>query len=102
MSLATKFCRMLTYFELLLPIKSQNHVITWFWRVVMYNKEFFNKVIKPCDQVLLQGHVTNYICYISTITKPLATRLGKVITYYEKFLYKKSYNPFNMWSCKVT
>ena len=36
--------------------------------------------------MVLQGHVTNQICYISATTRPLAIKLGKVVSYYKRLL----------------
>ena len=40
----------------------------------------FNKVWKSLDHVVLKDQVKNYIHYISTITRPLAIKLGKLVS----------------------
>ena len=58
----------------------------------------FHKVKRTFDHVVLKGPLKNWICYISTTTRPMTTKLGKVVTYYEKLPLIKPYNPLNMWS----
>ena len=36
------------------------------------------------DRVVLQGHVKHISCSITTTTRPMATKLGKLVTYYKK------------------
>ena len=40
-------------------------------------------------------------CYISTSSRPMASKLGKVVNYYEKRLPIKSDKPLNTGSCEV-
>ena len=44
----------------------------------------FHKVNKPFDHMLLQGPVKYFSCVISTITRPMSIKLGKVVTYYKQ------------------
>ena len=74
-------------------------------RVVLYNKEWrtsMDKVTKSLDHVVLQGHVTNWICHVSTTTRPLAIKLGKMVSYYRGISPIKSGNPLNMWFFELT
>ena len=68
---------------------------TWQGSSIEWRMSFSN-VRKSLNDVLLQGHVTNYICYISTTTKPLAINLSKVVSYYKMLPPKKSDNPLNV------
>ena len=78
--MAIKFGRMVSYLEGLPPITSHDCSITWPSR----------------------GHLTNYICYISTCAGPMNVKHGKVLTYCKGLLPIKSHNPINMWSHEVT
>ena len=45
------------------------------------------------------NHHGNYFsCCITTITRPITSKLGKVVTYYNKLQLYKSRNPFNKWT----
>lgn len=65
-----------TYYENILPVKSNNPLSTW-----------SHDRLKYC---------------ISTTTRPLATKLGKMVTFYEKLPPRKSRNPLNTLSRVVT
>ena len=47
---------------------------------------------------MLQGHVKNWVCYISTTTRSIAVKLGMKVTYYENLLPIMSHNTLNKWS----
>ena len=47
-------------------------------------------------------HVTNAKSYISTSTRPTATKLGSEFASDERILSMKSYNPLIMWTHQVT
>ena len=51
---------------------------------------------------LRQNRVANLKHYISTVRVPIATKLGRMITYLDGFLPEKSRNPLIMWSCNIT
>ena len=51
-----------------------------FVRVGTYNDKFPSILF---DQVVLQGHVKHISCCITTTTRPMATKLGKLLTYYK-------------------
>ena len=72
-------CRMVTYFEWLLTIKWHNTV-----------------------HVVLQSHMTNKNHYISSTSMPMATKLGRMVAYFERILTIRSFYVLIMWSCKVT
>ena len=38
----------------------------------------------------------------NTTTIPMATKLGRRITYLDRLLSIKSHNPLSMWSCEIT
>ena len=44
--------------------------------------------------MVLQGYLKNENCYISATTRPMATQIGKVVTYYEKLYTHKVITPF--------
>ena len=46
--------------------------------------------------------MTNLNHYISTSTVHMATKLGTMVTYLDKLLPIKSYDPLIMWSCNIT
>ena len=62
----------------------------------------FHKVTRSFDHVVWQDHVNYFSCYITTTTRSMATKLDKVVTYYEKLKPIKSYNQLNTWSHEVT
>ena len=59
MLMTTKQGRIMTYLELLLPIKSHDHIITWSFNIMSY-------------------HVINQNNYISIITMSMAINFGRV------------------------
>ena len=61
-----------------------------FGRVGMYNK-----VIRYFDHVVLQGYVKCLSCCITTVTRPIATKLGKVVTCCKKLQPIKSHSSLN-------
>ena len=44
----------------------------------------------------------NICWWLSTTTMPMATKLGRVVTYHEVLPPIKSCNPLTAWSCKIT
>ena len=67
-----------------LPWKTPTHRVTW-----------------PFHHVVLQDHATYYKHnFITTI--PVATKLGRVVTYSKKFPFIKLRDPSVTWSCNVT
>ena len=94
MLMTTKQDRLTTYLEWPLPIKSHDHIITWFCNIMWqtkitiyalhidYGYQFwqgrdiqwgvsFQKVTRSFDQVVLQGHVNYFSCCITTTVKPM-------------------------------
>ena len=51
-----------------------------------------HKLACSLNEVVLWGHVTNYIHHISTCERPKNTILGKVLTYSERIPYLKSHS----------
>ena len=49
------------------------------------------------NEVVLQGHITNKIHYISTLRRPIDRTLGKVLHYLEILLPLKSHYPLITW-----
>ena len=66
-----------------------------FGRLGIYNEGF--PFIKSSDPLITwSSKVTNYFtCCITTTTRPMATNLGKVVTYSNKIQPIKSHNPLN-------
>ena len=54
---------------------------TKFARMVIYFERHLTKIID------LQGHITNKNVYISNTRVSIATKLGRMITYLDGFLY---------------
>ena len=63
------------------------HYGDYFWGSPSHN------VTRPFGQVVLQGHVINWISYISTTTRPTTIKLGKVVSYYKGLLYIELHKP---------
>ena len=61
-----------------------------------------HKVTQALGQRVLQDHVTNYKNCISTTTVPVATKHGRILTYFEKLLPIELHDPLITWSCRVT
>ena len=63
-------------------------------RLGIYNQKFPS--IKSPDPLITRScKVTKYcICCITNTTRPMATKRGKVVTYYKKLQPIKSHNPF--------
>ena len=115
--MATKFGRMMTYLDGLLPIKShvplitRSSEITWQNKTTMYQLSEqrlmgswcapAHKFIWPFDYVDLRDHVATWNYYMSTITVSLATKLGKLVTYHEEFASMLHY-PLVPRSCEIT
>ena len=56
-----------------------------FGRVGIYNKEFLSKKSPdPFYRVVLQCHIKYFSCCITTTTRLVAIKLGKVVTYCKK------------------
>ena len=52
--------------------------------------------------MVLKGHVTEENHYISTTRVPMATKLDKMITYFDGLLPIKSHDSLITWSCGIT
>ena len=61
-----------------------------------------HKVTEPFDLMVFQGHPTNENRYIATATVPMATKLGRMVTYLDGLLPMKSHDPLITWSCEIT
>ena len=121
MSMATKLGRMMNYLEGLLRIKLYDRIITWsckitwqtniiinpltqcLWLSVLagWRYEPFHEDTRSFYHMVLQGDIKYFSCCITITTMPMATKFGKVVTYYKKIEPIKSYNPLNMWSREV-
>ena len=55
-------------------------------------------VTRSLGHMVLQSHVTYYIRYISTTARPVAIKLGKVVSYYNGLQGIKSHNSLNTCS----
>ena len=120
--MATQLGRMVTYLMWLLPIRSHDHII-WFCKITWQRKIIIHplmqclwlsiltvwgstirsslKVTRSFDHVVLQGHINYFSCCITNTTRPMATKLGKVVTYGKKLQPIKSHNPVNTGSREV-
>ena len=54
----------------------------------------------PIDHVVLRDHVTN-LKHIFTATAPVATKLGRMVTYVDGLLLMKLHDPLITWCCKI-
>ena len=61
-----------------------------------------NKATQRPDHVVFQSHVINENHYISTTRVPMATKLSRMVTYFERVLTIKPFYALITWSCKVT
>ena len=53
----------------------------------------------PFPLVVLKNHVANYRRYISTTI--MTTDFGRMVSYLERLLLRKSYDHIITWSCKI-
>ena len=60
---------------------------TKFARMVIYFERHLTKIIQSFDQVILQGRITNKNVYISNTRVSIVTKLGRMMTYLDGFLY---------------
>ena len=60
------------------------------------------EVIWSFNHMALRGHTTNEMCDISTFTRPVDTKHGKVMIYCEGRPPIKSHKPSKTWSHEVT
>ena len=68
-------------------------------RVMTYNVEFpFIKLYECFMNLILWGHVANWILYLHTCTKPVTTKHGKIVIYDEGLSLIKSHEPLNIYS----
>ena len=61
-----------------------------------------HKVIWRFDFLVLQGNVTNENHYISTTRVTIATKLGRMITYFDGLLPITSHDTLISLSCEIT
>ena len=70
-----------------------------FGRMEIYIEEFpFLKVTISFDCMVLQCHVNYFSCCITTTTRPITTKLGRMLTYYKKLQSIKSHSLLKTWS----
>ena len=126
MSTATKLGKMTTYLEWLLPINSHDRIITWsckipwqskiiiylltlcLWLSVLVGWQYTMRSFLPWSHQILSScglarscNVMFFSCCITTNTRPMATKLGKVMIYYKKLQFIKPHKLLNMWLCEV-
>ena len=53
------------------------------------------------DHVVLQDHATNINHYIFNIRVPMATKLDRMMTYFDLLLPKKPHDPLITWPCEI-
>ena len=68
---------MVTYRDCLLPIRSNDHIVTWFSEITRQTKNIIT-------------------------TMPIAAKLGRMMTYLEWLLPIKSHVFIIIWSCKIS
>ena len=121
--MATKLRRVVTYHEGLPPIKSYDPLIICSckiklkplylhyhsvhghqtWQCGVYNEELpsimseYSLIMRSCK---VSGKIRS--CFISITTRPMATKLGKVVTYYKGLALIVSQNLLNTWSYELT
>ena len=86
MPMATKYSRVVTYHEVLPPIKS--HVPL---------KRSLTKLCHKLEALYLLHYNWSFTSRVL-----LATKLGRMVTNLEWLLYMKSYQTLITWSCKFT
>ena len=123
--MATKVDRIATFRDRFVPIKSNDTLITWSWRITWQTKTIISplpyslwslnlggwwlalrgfmmhKVTWCFDHIVLQDRLTNQNHYTSTITVPMSTKLENMLTYLDGLLPIKSHGPFIIWSCEM-
>ena len=121
MLMATKYGWVMTYLAWRLPMKSHDHIIRWsckiIWqtRIIMYRLtqclwlstlagwrytiRSFLPFTRSFNHVVLKGQVNHFSCCVTTVTRPMCTRLGgKVVTWYKELQPIKSHNPLSTCS----
>ena len=116
MPIPTKFGRMSSYLDGPLPIKSHDPLFTQFceitWRTQIIIPSLqqdgdipwetpSRKGILSFDHVILQHHMRNNNHYISTSTRPWATKLNRLATYLEGFLLREFLDSLVTWSSNI-
>ena len=83
-------------------------VVTKFGKVVTYHEELpqgltyhkeqsTHKFVWPLNEVIVLGHVINWIQYISTCRRPMDTKLGKLQTYQWEAVWPFNYVMHLTW-----
>ena len=54
------------------------------------------------DLMVLRDHVTNQTHFMPTTKVPIATKLGRMVTYFDGLLLPIKYDPLIAWSCEIT
>ena len=85
--MASKLAKVVIYHEELPLIKLLDPSITWFCKVTWHVKYF-----STCTQLALST------CNISTCTRPMAIKHGKMMTHTDELPPIHSHNPLNMCS----
>ena len=116
--MGTKLGRLITCFDGLLPLKSHKpwsrdklKSLCFYYHRTYSHHSWQNgnlpwctpayKVTWAFDHVVLRDHVRKWNHYISSIKAPMATKLGRMVTYLDFLLLIKSHDPLIMWSCKI-
>ena len=60
-----------------------------------------HNIKRPFDHVIVEDYVINYNQYFSITTVPIATKLGRVVTYLDGLLLIKLHDSLIMWSCEI-
>ena len=79
--MATKLGRLVTYYDGLPSLKSNDLLNTW------------------SPEIMKRTIIKNY--YITTVTMPMATKVARMVTYLEGCVSIKSHDPPIIGSCKI-
>ena len=112
--IATKLCRMVTYRDGPLPLKSIDHLITWSCKVTWQTKIIISLLQQRFWPPNLAGwKLTLMASCLKSLIKPLitlsceitwqtmATRRDKMAVYLDKLLPIKSHDPLITWFYKI-
>ena len=123
--ITTRVLIMIAYLDGMLPIKSHDTLIMWpsyitwqtkmiisllpqyLWQTNLARRWIIMKTTHSRSHIILQlhdflCHVAYSILYISTLTRPMATKHGKVATFHKGIPPINSHNYLNTCSHEVT
>ena len=118
--MAIKFGRILTYINELVPIKSYDTLITWSCEIPFQIKTFISPptqclwppnmvrcwhtfrgllIINSFNALIMWSCKVTWQKHISATRVSMATKLGRMITYLDRLLPIKGYDPLITWFC---